>query len=88
MGISYDVNFNLMKLFHFKRISEFIPPLYWDVLPVRRLDCTFQVNMLELISTVTREVREMIGLTIALIALYFIFKRCTRDAEGNEFCKL
>jgi hypothetical protein len=30
----------------------------------------------------------MIGLTIALIALYSIFKRCTRDADGTEFCKL
>ncbi len=30
----------------------------------------------------------MIGVTIALVALYFIFKRCTKDAKGTEFCKL
>jgi hypothetical protein len=30
----------------------------------------------------------MIGLTIALVALYIIFNRCTKDAEGTEFCKL
>gem|GEM_PF-6872310 len=30
----------------------------------------------------------MIGKTIILIALYFTFRRCTRDAEGTEFCKL
>ena len=30
----------------------------------------------------------MIGLTIALISLYFIFNRCTKDAKGTEFCKL
>ena len=30
----------------------------------------------------------MIGVTIALIALYLILNRCTKDAEGTEFCKL
>lgn len=29
----------------------------------------------------------MIGLTIALIALYYIFNKCSKDAEGTEFCK-
>ncbi len=30
----------------------------------------------------------MIGLTIALIALYVLFNRCTKQADGTEFCKL
>jgi hypothetical protein len=30
----------------------------------------------------------MIGLTIALVALYILFNRCTKNADGTEFCKL
>ena len=30
----------------------------------------------------------MIGMTVVLIALYFTFKRCTRDADGTQLCKL
>ncbi len=30
----------------------------------------------------------MIGLAIVLITLYFVFNRCTKQADGTEFCKL
>ena len=30
----------------------------------------------------------MIGVTIALIAIYVLFNRCTKQADGNQFCKL
>ena len=30
----------------------------------------------------------MIGLTIVLVTLYVLFNRCTKQADGTEFCKL
>jgi hypothetical protein len=30
----------------------------------------------------------MIGVTIALIVIYVLFNRCTKQADGNQFCKL